>query len=155
VQHRSSLSASTYPLPGQIHFDFSRRHPCHRYATVSECCLDTILGLHAPGHTPHHDVSTMMQRSFSDSAAPPARYVPRGANRIQPSYCFHGATATHRFSDPLRPHSVGKTILTTMCVSAWSLLSVCVASAIPSRACDTRLGIGVRARPWSFVTRYC
>jgi len=49
---------------------------------------------------------------------------------MQPSYCFHGATATHRFSNPLRPPSSR--------------------AEDPSRACDTSVGIGVRVRLWSF-----
>lgn len=67
------------------------------------CFLHSVPDPLAFGFTPHHSVSTMMQRSFSDLAAPPVRYVPRGAHRMQPSYCFRGATATHWYSDPLRP----------------------------------------------------
>jgi len=94
------------------------------------CFLHSFPDPRVFGLTPHHSVSTTMQRSFSDLAAPPVRYVPRGMHRIQPSYCFRGATATHWFSDLLRPlDSRPKD---------------------PSRACDTRLETGVRVRLWSF-----
>lgn len=87
-------------------------------------------GLHAFGYTPRHSVSAMTQRSFSDLATPPVRYVPRGSHRMQPSYCFRGATATHRFSNLLRPLRYRSN---------------------PCRAFRHGSEVGVRVRLWSFV----
>lgn len=38
-------------------------------------------------------------------AAPLVRCGPRGSQRMQLSYCFHGATATHQCSNPITSHS--------------------------------------------------
>jgi len=125
VRRRSSLSAPAVPWPRQvgIHLHFSRCHPRHRYSAVSHGFLSQIPGPHAFGHTPHHSVSAPVQRLLSDEAAPLVRHVPHETHRMQLSYCFHGATATHRSS---------------------------VSITSPAR-CSHTLGEAVlRARPWSF-----
>lgn len=53
-------------------------------------------------------------------------------HRMQLSYCFHGATATHRFSDLLRPNTLMDEGLTP---------------------CSSHvMKVGFRVRPWSFAT---
>jgi len=45
---------------------------------------------------------------------------------MQPSYCFHGATATHRFSNPLRPPPCGRETHLVLATRAWGLALGCV-----------------------------
>lgn len=104
VQHRSRLGPSAVPWPRQVgkRLDLSPVSPAPSLLGRFAEFLPQVPGPHAFGHTPRRNVSVTTQRLFSDRAAPLVRYVPRGAHRMQPSYCFHGATATRRFSDPLR-----------------------------------------------------
>jgi len=135
VQHRSRLGPSACPMAGTGRYtpSFFAVSPAPsllgRFAEI----LPQVPGPHAFGHTPRRDVSATAQRLFSDRAAPLVRYVPREAYRMQPSYCFRGATATRRFSDPLRNHTFVQR---------------------PPHAFNTRPGIGFRACLWSFGTRH-
>jgi len=53
------------------------------------------------GCTPHTDVSADALRPLSDLAGPPVQPYPCGSGQMQPSYWFHGATATPWCSMPI------------------------------------------------------